>query len=109
MGKKYYRKTFKKRKKRKKGSTAKDRKSDKYVAWRKAVYQRDAHTCQRCDTKECYIQAHHIRPWALFPKDRYDINNGVTLCKKCHKAVHKRGKTSKFLDLGEHGRTKKDT
>lgn len=92
------------KRKRKRGSTSKDRRTAQYVAWRKAVYARDNATCQRCGKKECYVNAHHIRPWALFPADRFDVDNGVTLCVKCHKAVHK-CKASKFLDLG-YGRNK---
>jgi 5-methylcytosine-specific restriction endonuclease McrA len=105
MKKKYYRKVNRKKKKvkRAKGSNARDRKSDKYKEWRKAVYERDENTCQRCFKKDCYLQAHHIRPWSLFPKDRYNISNGVTLCRKCHFIVHKRGRKSIFLDLDGSG------
>lgn len=103
MKRKYpnYRKTiFKKRK----GSTNKDRADPKYVTWRRSVFIRDNFQCQKCFKIKCYLQAHHIRPWAMFPADRYDIDNGVTLCDKCHRRVH-RSKRSKFLDLG-YGRGK---
>ena len=31
------------------------------------------------------LHPHHIKPFALFPKLIFDINNGKTLCRGCHK------------------------
>ncbi len=58
--------------------------SRKYKDWRSAVFERDKYTCQECGKSGCYIEAHHIRPFALFPKLRFDIDNGITYCLKCH-------------------------
>lgn len=33
------------------------------------------------------LQVHHIRRWKDAPAIRYDINNGITLCKDCHKKI----------------------
>lgn len=55
-----------------------------YKAWRSSVFKRDDFTCQRCKVRGGYIMAHHVKPWSKFPELRYDINNGVTLCKTCH-------------------------
>ena len=60
----------------------------KYNIWRHSVFSRDEYTCQICGSRGD-IQAHHIKRWANHPELRYDINNGVTLCKKCHKELHK--------------------
>ena len=57
--------------------------------WRESVFARDNWTCQKCGNRSCKnnylrIEAHHIRPFATFPKLRFEITNGLTLCKKCH-------------------------
>ena len=53
--------------------------------WRLAVFERDNFTCQECGKRGIYIEAHHIKNWAKFPKLRFKISNGKTLCKGCHK------------------------
>lgn len=60
----------------------KDRRKEK--TWREAVFKRDGYTCVRCGTKE-RIEADHIQRWSLFPALRYEITNGQTLCRECHK------------------------
>lgn len=67
----------------------------KYRDWRTKVFERDNYTCveceRRCGDKEIvYLQAHHVRSWADYPKDRYDVKNGITFCKECHKEFHDR-------------------
>jgi hypothetical protein len=57
--------------------------------WRASVFERDDWTCQKCgrrSRKNNYlrIEAHHLRPFATFPQLRFEISNGLTLCKKCH-------------------------
>ena len=59
-----------------------------YKKWRKAVFERDSYTCQVCQKVGGYLEAHHIKSWAKYPKLRYKINNGITLCKKCHKKTN---------------------
>ena len=59
-----------------------------YQGWRKAVFERDDYTCQMCGARGCELNAHHIMPFAGHPSLRYEIDNGVTLCKRCHKEVH---------------------
>lgn len=56
-----------------------------YKQWRKAVFERDNYTCQICKERGGKLNADHIKPWMLFPKLRYVIDNGRTLCFDCHK------------------------
>lgn len=59
-----------------------------YKEWRQKIYARDNHACQwpGCKNKT-KLQAHHIYRWADFPGLRYNINNGITLCKYHHSLI----------------------
>lgn len=59
------------------------RNSKKYKEWIEKVFERDNYTCQRCNSK-LNIQAHHILPYSQYKELRTDINNGITLCERCH-------------------------
>lgn len=62
------------------------RNSNEYKDWRLAVFARDGYACVSCgDSRGGNLQADHIKPFAYFPALRFDINNGRTLCKDCHK------------------------
>jgi len=55
--------------------------------WANIVKARDNYTCQICGSKDNLV-AHHIDPVVCEPIMSADIDNGVTLCSKCHKKVH---------------------
>lgn len=59
-----------------------------YRNWRKAVFEKDNYTCQECKQKGGKLQAHHILSFKKHPKKRYKVNNGETLCVKCHRKKH---------------------
>jgi len=71
------------------GATKKNemvRKCLEYRLWRNAVYQRDNYTCQECNISiGGNLEAHHIKSFAVFPELRFAIDNGIILCKECHK------------------------
>lgn len=67
------------------------RSSAEYYNWRKSVFVRDNYICQICHSNTNSLNAHHIKPFADFPDLRFDIDNGTTLCKRCHLKLH-RGK-----------------
>lgn len=56
-----------------------------YKKWRNKVYERDQWTCQICSQVGGKLEADHIKPFSLFPELIFNINNGRTLCKGCHK------------------------
>ena len=67
----------------------KDRKYIEYYEWRKQVYERDNYTCQSCgDDKGGNLVAHHKLNYSEHETLKTDIDNGITLCNKCHKLFH---------------------
>jgi hypothetical protein len=56
--------------------------------WRRAVTARDRRKCQLCESKLPRGIAHHILPWSECEAMRFDVNNGVCLCRDCHVFVH---------------------
>lgn len=60
------------------------RKSLKYKIWREKVFKRDNWKCVWCG-KGGELNADHIKPFSRYPKSRYVLKNGRTLCIPCHK------------------------
>lgn len=80
------------RKRRKK--SAKTRLREKRDArWSLAVRERDDYTCQICGRRGCRpktgksykFDAHHLKTKGAHPKLRHVVDNGVTLCVRCHR------------------------
>ena len=71
-------------------SNKQGRHNARYEAWRKSVFERDNYTCQICSQRGGELNAHHIQTYAKFKKLRYVLDNGITLCKKCHRETHKK-------------------
>lgn len=67
--------------------------------WRSDVFTRDNFTCQHCGKRGYQLEVHHLKMFsfiikennvksfeeALICEELWNINNGITLCKKCHK------------------------
>jgi 5-methylcytosine-specific restriction endonuclease McrA len=74
------------------------RKNCLYRQWRDDIFTRDDFTCQKCGVRGKKLNAHHIKSFssilqfyeitsieeALECDELWNINNGITLCKKCH-------------------------
>jgi hypothetical protein len=64
----------------------------KHQSWRRNVVKRDNYTCKSCGLKhgtdENPLCAHHIVRWADSVELRYELDNGITLCKRCHYKAH---------------------
>lgn len=61
-----------------------------YKEWRKNVLGRDKNICQFCLENSQKMTAHHICTFNDHQDIRYDISNGVCLCKKCHWSFHRK-------------------
>ncbi len=61
------------------------RNDGEYKQWVRKVKSRDKGICQLEDENcEGYMIAAHIKGWALYPEERYNVNNGITLCQHHH-------------------------
>ena len=70
-----------------------ERATHEYNQWRSDVFCRDGYACAKCGAKNGFgerieLNAHHIENWKDNPDKRYDIDNGITLCDKCHNNFH---------------------
>lgn len=73
------------------------RKSFEGVKWRKAVFERDDYTCRMCGKKGGFIEADHIKPFCDYPELRYELSNGRTLCRGCHRGTDTYGRKRRFI------------
>lgn len=79
---------------------SKIRTSLEYKIWRNKVFERDEFICQECgDKRGGNLEADHILPLAVIMKEKniqsfeealscieiWNVDNGKTLCKDCHK------------------------
>ena len=71
----------------------------RYRQWVSDIFSRDDFTCQECDKRGGYLEAHHFPKKfsdileeykiktlqeALNCEELWSLNNGQTLCRKCH-------------------------
>ena len=84
-----------------------------YKTWRKAIFERDSYTCRWCGQKGGKIEVDHIVPYsylieknqirtldkAIKCKELWDLNNGRTLCRACHKKTDTYAKKPQLINL----------
>lgn len=63
--------------------------SKKFKTWRDLVFIRDSFTCRKCGQIGNELHPHHILNFNDHKKERFDIENGITLCVSCHRLFHK--------------------
>lgn len=52
--------------------------------FRDAVFGRDNHRCKVCGKESSFLDAHHITNRKQMPNGGYVLENGISLCAKCH-------------------------
>ena len=76
-----------------------------YKQWRSKVFQRDNWICQTCWERGYRLAAHHIKSFSKILRENkittiweaqmceelWDVNNGITLCRDCHKLTDNYG------------------
>jgi 5-methylcytosine-specific restriction endonuclease McrA len=84
------------------------RNTTKYLNWRLSILKRDNFTCKIChasmkDNKSLRLDVHHAKTFndicnensvstveqALGCEELWNLNNGVSICYRCHKDVEK--------------------
>lgn len=74
-------------------------------AWRQAVLERDAYTCQDCQRVyapgQPGLNAHHILDYETHIPERTNVENGMTLCQRCHLKRHRKAQQSAYIDTYE--------
>lgn len=63
------------------------RSSNKWKSWRVSIFKRDGYSCQECGQVGGYLEPHHIIPVRKNIKSKFLFNkeNGITLCRPCHR------------------------
>lgn len=57
------------------------------MTWSQKVRLRDNNKCVVCGSKE-NLQAHHLLEKHYYPQFANNTDNGITLCRECHRAAH---------------------
>lgn len=58
-----------------------------FAKWARAIKDRDGWECVYCGSKD-RLEAHHIQFRSEKPELDFEMENGVTLCHKCHLVAH---------------------
>lgn len=75
-----------------------ERISEEYKLWRAAVVKRDKHRCRFPGCKRrTKIEVHHIIPWSRNTSLRFEVSNGICLCRYHHKQI--KGKEGYYIGM----------
>lgn len=55
-----------------------------YKEWKRKIFERDDYTCQCCGKRGGNLNAHHLYNFSDHEDLRYEVDNGITFCAKCH-------------------------
>ena len=67
--------------------------SSKHKIWRELIFIRDNFTCQNLNCPFCgnkmggELHPHHIKSFSKYPKLRFRVDNGITLCADFHRNI----------------------
>ena len=67
----------------------KDHSGSLYRNWTIKIFEKYNFTCQKCKIRGKNLNAHHIFTWKEHPNLRFNIENGICLCEKCHSQKYK--------------------
>lgn len=59
-----------------------------YRSWRSKVHNLCNFTCQACNKRGGFLVAHHLNGYHWDIDNRYNPQNGASLCSPCHKEFH---------------------
>ena len=65
--------------------------------WRQKVLKRNNYTCQDCGSSTGKFIAHHLKSAFCYPELKLKLDNGTTLCRRCHSK--RKGFALKFLGM----------
>lgn len=80
----------------------KARNSWDYTKWKNAVLERDGNKCCLCGQEED-LHAHHKKGFDEYPELRFEVDNGITLCRQCHTKIHSEKNQKKPSDNQDGG------
>ncbi len=72
----------------------------RYRKWSLDVRERAGNKCSVCGTEKDLV-AHHIHSWRVYPELRYSVENGLSMCRRCHAKFHWTDELSFGRDAGE--------
>ena len=83
--------------------------SKRWKLKRECILKRDRYLCQECKRYGKRVDAdtvHHIQPYEAYPEYAYKDSNLISLCNKCHNAMHIRD-THELTVLGKQWQEKR--